>query len=250
MSPADALNSPVFLLDKPGDVVEKLRVMARQRSLVSLTIAAGGTSLGSMVVAVLPERGLVVLDPSANSRLNQQLLEAGSARCETQVNGIEAQFDLSGFREADLDGQTLLAASIPERLFWRQRRAYYRVTVPLGRLVKCRVQLRGEGSADFAVHNLSIVGIALLDNAALLRETATTGQILGPCRLLVPGLDEDHFSLELRNRVEPLRRDDLLSAVRLGAAFRGVGRSFEIKLQKYIFELEREFRRGQDPEGN
>jgi flagellar brake protein len=250
MPPADDLNSSSFLLDKPGEVVEKLRVMARQRSLLSLTIAGSGGAMGSMVLTVLPERGLVVLDPSANSRLNRQLLEAASARCETQVNGIEARFDLSGFQQVDLEGQTLLAATIPDNLFWRQRRAFYRVSVPFGRVVKCRIQLRGEGAADFAVHNLSLVGIALLDNAALLRETATAGQILGPCRLLVPGLDDDQFSLELRNRIEPLRRDDLLSAVRLGAAFRGIGRSFEVKLQKYIFELEREFRRGQDANGS
>jgi c-di-GMP-binding flagellar brake protein YcgR len=203
-----------------------------------------------MVVAVMPERGVVVLDPSANGQFNRQLLAAGSARCETQVNGIEAHFELSGFKEATLDGQTLLAAAIPETLFWRQRRAYYRVTIPTGRIVRCRIQLREDGPAEFAVHNLSIVGIALMDSGGVLRETASTGQIFGPCRLLVPGLDDDHFSLELRNKVEPLRRDELWSALRVGAAFRGIGHTFEIKLQKYIFELEREFRREQDAGGD
>lgn len=245
MPPSNSLRSAAYLLDKPGDVVEKLRIMARLRSLVSLTID-GGPSVGSMVVAVMPERGLVVLDPSANVQMNRQLLAAARARCETQVNGIEAGFELGGFKEATLDGQTLLAAAIPETLFWRQRRAYYRVTIPTGRTVKCRIQLRNEGPAEFAVHNLSIVGVALMDSGGVLRETASTGQILGPCRLLVPGLDDDSFSLELRNKVEPLRREDLWSALRVGAAFRGIGNTFEIKLQKYIFELEREFRRERD----
>lgn len=239
-----------FVLDKPGEIVEKLRLMAKLHCLVSVQIGPRGPSLGAMIDRVLPEKGLVVVDPSVNGERNRQLLAAGRARCETQVNGIEAGFDLHGLREATLDGRQLFVAAIPETLFWLQRRAYYRVTIPIGRSVRCQAHLLGEGQLEFAVHNLSLVGMALLDGSGLLRQWGRAGQILKPCRLLVAGLDDEDFALELRNKIEPLRREDLLSATRVGLAFRGIGRGFEIKLQKYIFELEREFRREQDGAGS
>jgi c-di-GMP-binding flagellar brake protein YcgR len=236
-------NDSAFMVHGKGDIVEKLRMMEKLRSVVSVTLADEGYKLGTIIVKVFPERDLLALDISADSMATRRMLEAASADCEAMVNGVEARFSLCGFRAATIDGEDVVAATLPQGLFWLQRRSYYRVVVPASRFMKCRIALPNDDVADFPVLNLSLVGIALLDKTGVLQQWGRPGDVLGPCTLRVPGFDGDEFALEVRNKAETTRLSEFRANLRMGLAFREIGRNFEIKLQKLIFEIERELRR-------
>jgi c-di-GMP-binding flagellar brake protein YcgR len=246
MAESVANNESAFILRARGDIVEKLRLMERKRSVLSVTTGDSGDKLSTVIVKVLADRGLVGLDVSTNPAANRRLLQSGAADCETMVQGVEAHFRLRGIQAATLNGEDLIAAEIPDSLFWLQRRSYYRVVIPPGRFLKCRVTLPNGEITDFSVLNVSLVGIALLDSSKLLWQWGREGQLLGPCWLRSPGMEEEEFALEVRNKVETTRINEFRTNIRVGLAFRGMGHQYEIKLQKLIFELEREWRRETD----
>lgn len=236
----------VYTVRARGDVIEKLKMMEKARSILTVSVGGDDYKFGTIIVKVVTEKGMVALDLGANPATTQRVLEASFIRCETHVNGVEARFELKGMCAATLGGAELIAAEIPEELFWFQRRSFYRVVVPASRFIKCRVTLPNDEMADFPVHNLSLVGMALLDKSGLLWQWGRPGQTFGPCRLRTPGFEDEEFALEVKNKVETTQLADYRANMRIGLAFREIGRNFEIQLQKLIFELERELRRESD----
>jgi c-di-GMP-binding flagellar brake protein YcgR len=231
-----------YTLKSKGEINEKLVMMEKTRSLIALSLAGLPNGCSTRIAKVLPEKGLLALEINGEKQVNEKLLAATRIGCSSQVNGIECHFELGKLKEATLHGQNLFAAEFPASLFWQQRRRFYRVPIPYSAVLKCKVTLPNEEVQEFEVLNLSVLGLALLDKSGQLRTWGRIGQTFRRCKLYTAGLEDEEFSLEIRNKVETTRSNDRNHAVRVGFAFQDTTRSFEVKIQKLMYEMERELR--------
>ena len=227
-----------YVLTGKGEILERLRIMERQKILV--TAIPGGQSSGfiTTIVKVLPEKGMLALDASPNPSLNADVMDAESVSFEAQVDGIAAHFTATEVCEATLDGQQVFAVPIPASLYWLQRRSFFRVPVLLSLRVKCRIPLTAEQVTEFDVLNLSLRGVAIQDRSNQFRAAADVGTHFSNCTLDAPGLKGEPFGLELRNIIQVKGLEGRSSSWRLGFEFSKLSGSFEVGLQKLIYELE------------
>lgn len=232
---------PGYTLHSRGDIVEKFRLMQKKRCLMTAHREDSRVNLITAVVEVLPERGLVAFDVSANEALNRRFASAGQVVFIGQVDGVKSRFAVDGLTAATLRGQPVLAAALPETLYWQQQRKYYRVAPPMNMAVKCKVAVQGVWH-EFEVYDLSISGLALCDRRQRLGEAIEIGHVLEECVLDIPRHGELRLVLEVRDKV-PLVRSLPPGGQRVGCAFRQLGRAAEVHLQKFVFEIELRKRR-------
>jgi c-di-GMP-binding flagellar brake protein YcgR len=235
--PADTNESqgPYVLIGR-GEIIETLKLMQSKKCLLSAQPDGKSLSFVTTVVQVMPEKGLVVMDLSENSSVNQQLLAAQQVVFRGQVDGIQSRFTLTRLAEATLNGQTVLAAPIPDSLYWRQQRRFYRVAIPVAMPAKCVVKL-DDKPVEFGIADISLSGLALIDKTNRLGDSFSVGQILEECRLILPGHGDVTLGLEVRNKVAMTWINPPVGQ-RVGCVFRGASRNFEISLQKFIYEIE------------
>ena len=230
-----------YTLRVRGEIIEKLKLMQAKKCLLSAQPDGKDSSFVTTIVQVMPERGLVVMDVSENPGLNQPLLAARQVVFRGQVDGIPSRFTLAGLAEATLNGQSVLAAPIPDSLYWPQKRKLYRVAIPAAVRARCIVGL-DDTSVEFGIADISVSGLSLIDKDERLDGSFPVGHIFEGCRLIVPGRDEAMLGLEVRNKVA-VTRANRPAGQRVGCAFRGISRGFETSLQKFIYEIELEKKR-------
>lgn len=230
-----------YTLRGKGDIVEKLRLMLQKRCLVTAHHQGSKANLVTAIVAVMPEKDLVVFDVGASDSLNRQFAKAGPLVFTAQVDGVRSRFVVEGLIEASLRGEPVFAAPLPESLFWHQQRKFYRVLIPMALPVKCQLALAGD-QLEFAVYDLSISGLALCDKYARIGEGIETGLLLKECKLWVPQHGDIPMALEVRNKLPQARLNPPLGQ-RVGCAFHDLSPGAEIHLQRFIFEMELRLKR-------
>lgn len=230
-----------YTLKGRGDILEKLNLMLKKKSLLSAQPKGSSASFVTTVVKVLPDKGLVALDISENPSINQRFLAADETVLSARVDGIQARFTVGAIREATLNGQTVFAAALPESLFWLQQRKFFRVTIPLSLTSKCVINDPGM-ALELGVIDLSISGLALFDKHTLIGAEIEAGHRFQRCSLILPELAELTLGLEVRNKV-PLTHGNPPPGQRVGCQFHDLTRQGEIAIQKFIYEIEMQKKR-------
>lgn len=241
IDPPDPLAA--YTLTDKQSILDKLRMIQRSGSL--LTVVENGVRGGvaSSIVKVLPDKGVIALEAVGNKERSRNLVAAQDLMFRAVVNGADVRFKAGSLKEATLDGQDVLAVPIPNSLVWVQRRECYRVPLYRSATVICRVPLPNDEVVEFEVLNISLMGLALLDRSGRLNYWGRVGQIFSNCRLLIDDFRDEPVSLEIRNKRSTKGPAARGASTRVGFAFRNLSRSFARKLQRYINELERERRR-------
>ena len=230
-------NTEKFLLHSRGEIIQKLRMLAKDKCLISAHFNAGQDSLITAVIDVLKEKELLVLDYGSNEKVNQKLLDAKRIVFKTQHHGITAQFSATNIIKAKLKGQPVFAVPLPEDLLWVQRREYYRIRVPLGAPIECHYTDDNGETRVHTVIDLSSGGVALSDPDYHFDLEDAAGTVLHNCRVTIPEFGEGQVSLEIRNQL-PLKFDDPGSGQRIGCSFVNISPDFESTIQRYIHQTE------------
>lgn len=230
-------NAEKYLLQSRGEIIQKLRMLAKDHCLISAHFNAGKDSLITAVIDVLKEKELVALDYGSNEAVNQKLLNADRIVFKTQHNGITAQFSAKSIIKAKLKGQPVFAVPLPEDLLWVQRREYYRIRIPLGMPIECHYTDENGETRTHTVIDISSGGVALADPDYSFDLEDAAGVILQNCRITLPEFGEGLVSLEIRNQL-PLKFDDPGAGQRIGCSFVSIGSDFEASIQRYIHHIE------------
>jgi len=230
-------NVEKYLLHSRGEIIQKLRMLAKDRCLISAHFNAGQDSLITAVIDVLKEKELLVLDYGNNEKVNQKLLNAERVVFKAQHHGITAQFSAKNIIKAKLKGQPVFAISLPEDLLWVQRRDYYRIRVPLGMPIECHHTDENGETRIYTVIDLSSGGIALSDPDYHFDLEDAAGTVLQDCRIILPEFGKGLVSLEIRNQL-PLKFDDPAAGQRIGCSFVSISADFETHIQRYIHHIE------------
>lgn len=226
-----------YLLYSKPEITRVLRDLAKKPEIITAYINGGPRYFLTAVIAVLPERDMVVLDYGADEEANALALRAERLVCVTRFERVNVRFTCMGIQRAKYQGRTVLAAPLPESVYRPQRREYFRVTTPTVIPLRIRVPQPNGTAVELAVLDLSCGGAGMYDPTKTF--TGEPGELIKGCELELPGFGRIVFDLEIRNHV-PSQRNDGTPMLRIGGQFRGLSNDGTALLQRYLHKLQLE----------
>jgi c-di-GMP-binding flagellar brake protein YcgR len=214
------------------------------------------------VVAVVPEKNLVLLDIGSNAEANQRALSASRIVCVTELDGVRIQMSVEALHRAQFEGHDVFGMSIPESLLRLQRRESYRVSTPRGDPPLCII---GDARALGVPDEMDIVDISCGGIALALPPGAVeigTGVRFGRCRIALRELGKDTSFGALYGSTHSLGHAEGVEVItdllvrgtfdirfpngsvhrRVGCEFIGMRERERALIQRYVNKAERERR--------
>jgi c-di-GMP-binding flagellar brake protein YcgR len=237
---ADMENWHDFEVGSRREIIALLRAIADHRQGVLIAPQGSDETAVTTIVEVDADAGVLLLDRPAEVALVQRLLGSSVLSCETSLDKIRIFFGTDRLEPALHNGLPALKMAIPDSLIRLQRREYYRMTTPLTNPVRITIPMPAElggGQGVFPLADISVGGIAILDNQFLLGDTI--GKTYVECRIELPDLGNVTTGLQIRNTHEITLLNNKTNR-RLGCQFTDMGRGAAAAVQRYITKLERE----------
>ncbi|MDX9884885.1 flagellar brake protein [Thauera sp.] len=229
-----------FMLRGKRQVAQLLQDLIERRCLISAH-TGGGHSFMTAVLRVDAERERVVLDASPDADANRRALAAERVQCVTVLDHIRIQFALGGVSSAQEKSHPALSTPFPKEMLRLQRREFYRLKVPLAHEVTCLLQAEdlARKPVRVSVRVVDIsgggIGIMMAPDAAEL----VIGAELPGCTLRLPDGEPIDLTLEVRNITRLTQRNGV-EMLRVGLRFAELPRAADARIQRYIFNTERE----------
>ena len=219
-----------------------LRAIREQKALVVMHFPDNNEVLFTCIVDVDAERGDLVLDYPNNEQTCRRALAAETLICTTTHDEVKVQFKAEALRKVRHKGRDELCCDIPEALLRVQRRNSFRVQTPQADPLKCVIHLPDgiePPSAEVIVLDISCGGIAVIDHHP--RIAMEPGMIYEHCEMVLPGIGEVEFKLQVKDTFTHTLRNGL-NCKRVGCAFVDMHESTRAAVQRYIILRERELR--------
>jgi c-di-GMP-binding flagellar brake protein YcgR len=222
------------------EIVALLRSIAEKKQLVRMLAHGEADVSVTSVLEVDGDSGTVLLDPTISAEQNGRILAAGQISFETSLDKIRILFGASSLTPATFHGSPAFRMSLPDSLIRLQRREYYRMPTPVSNPVRAVFTLLpelGGGSGAFPLADISVGGIAILDNRLVLGDTIGSKYL--DVKIELPEVGTVTTNLQVRNSIEMTLLNSKTNR-RLGCEFIDISRGNLAAVQKYITKLERE----------
>lgn len=228
-----------YEIGSPREIASLLRQIGEKNQPVRMLVQGEQdvcvTSLLDMDVGA----GTMLLDCSIDRAQNLRILAKRRLRFETTLDKIRIVFMAEDVESATYENRPALRCAIPASLIRLQRREFYRMETPLASPVRVTIPLLKEGGGigeAFTLSDISVGGLALLDNKLLLG--FGLGHKLTGCTLALPD-GAVGATLMICNTTE-LTLLNGKRCRRVGCAFADLSRGSLASVQRYITKLERE----------
>lgn len=227
-----------YVVRDPVQIRALMRALIDQRATLTAQVDGRGPSFPSAVLEV--EEGTLLLDGSARPAVNRRVAGAGFLLCCAQVDGVAMQFRGQQPRELEQGGYVAFRTTLPEELFYLQRRSLYRLEVSGDDSPWCRIPdpAGGEPLRLRAV-DISAGGMAVLLPAD--QRLLEPGQRYPGCVVELPGDADMTVDLAVRSLISQSRADGL-PQLRVGLRFENLPGGAETAIQRHIFRVDRERR--------
>jgi len=223
------------------EIVALLRQIGEHNQLIRMLIKGEADVCVTSILAVDEDSNTVILDRSIDPAQNARMAGAARVKCETTLDKIRILFGAANLAPTTWRGEPAMRADIPPTLIRLQRREYYRMSTPVTNPVRVLIPVPMDGGdggmSVFALHDISVGGIALFDNR--LQLGPALGRVIEGCRIELPEIGPIATSLEIRNSLEMTLLNHKPTR-RLGCQFVDMSRGALASVQRYITKLERE----------
>ncbi|MDR2690358.1 MAG: flagellar brake protein [Azoarcus sp.] len=239
-----------YLLRGRVQIRQILRELITSNAMISLHLFPSGASFLSTLLALSEDEEWLFFDVSPSEIVRRHALEAEHVLCVTQLNKIRIQFRLASGSEIPVDGRPAFAALVPDEILRMQRRDAFRLQVPLSHHLSCLLppgvvehahshdkEKDKDRRAEAIVVDISAGGLSIEIPAG--KTTPTVGDKFEDCQLKLPNALPVIVSLEVRNHGRRIRGNGK-EVLRLGCSFISLNHQAESRIQRYIFQAERE----------
>ena len=100
-----------FLIYSQTEIMQKLRMLQKNRSIVTAYFDDGKQTLLTAVIDVLTDKKMVLLDYGPDEAMNNALVAARKVVFKSQMQGVTAKFSIRDVKKAKYQGQAVLLAS-------------------------------------------------------------------------------------------------------------------------------------------
>lgn len=221
------------------EIVSLLRQIGEKNQLVRMLIQGEQDVCVTSLLDMDADAGTLTIDCSIDRAQNVRILAKQRIRFETTLDKIRIVFVVDHMASTTYEDRPALRCAIPASLIRLQRREYYRMETPMVNPVRVTIPLAletGVGNEVFTLSDISVGGVAIMDNKLLLGQSH--GQKLTGCMLALPD-GVVSTTLVVRNTTE-LTLLNGKKARRVGCEFLDLSRGSLAIVQRYITKLERE----------
>lgn len=223
-----------FLLHNANEIRIELVNLSKKPDIISAYFNEGREFILTAVLAVMNDRGIVVLDVGPNDNITRRAIDSGKLVCTTRSNGVPVKFTCTRLLSAKYQGKPAIAAALPESLYRKQRREYFRVQMPRIQSPQLTLHNAQGQQLNLKVLDLSFGGLSLCDlegqfNPEMLDE-------FHHCRLSLPEFGELLVDIQIRNHCQYNTGREALP--RFGATFVRLGAQENLQLQRYLYHLQ------------
>jgi c-di-GMP-binding flagellar brake protein YcgR len=231
-----------FILSSRQEIIFYLRLLAKQRSLVTVYINNGQNFFLSSIIAIDEIKNQVILDPSSDPENNTLALAARQITLLAKLDHVEMQLRLNGVVTGMQQGQNVLVAAFPEAILRLQRREFFRLEPPMATPIHCKLSTKQEGgqsrNVELTLSDISGGGISLIGPLEMAADFSRDS-LFQDCRLEIPGEGVIPVNLRVRKVIEISARSGEHS-LRIGCEFVNLPSSRLAFIERYITRIERE----------
>lgn len=231
-------NQDKYLLRAKKQIVQTLRLLAKNKCIITASFNAGKSSFVTVVIDVLPDRNAVILDYGRDEAVNKKLLDIQQVTFIASYHGIDSRFSSDQILRKEFDGGTVFVVPIPDRLYWFEKREYYRVRTPLNVQASCKIPFEtvdGDETQSLNVTNISITGMGLIEREDSLLSKSLGKRITG-CQLLLPE-HQGEVILEIRHRT-PIATENESEDHTVGCAIISPDHHLQSKIMQFMRAIE------------
>ncbi|QBE64850.1 flagellar brake protein [Pseudoduganella lutea] len=235
----DTENWHDFEVGSRREIIALLRAISDKKQDVRAAARDGAEVYTTAILDVDGDTDTVLIDRPLDPEHERRLL-SGEVSFETSLDKIRIFFNADQLHATLHDGKPALKMTVPASLIRLQRREYYRMATPLTNPVRVSIPLPpelGDGVGVFPLADISVGGIAILDNQFALGDAI--GHDYTECRIELPDLGNVTVGLQVRNMLDMTLLNNRPNR-RLGCQFTDMGRGAAAAVQRYITKLERE----------
>ena len=254
---AEDSSVPVFEIDQADiygsyflrnrmEILRILRTLEKRRTSVTLYLDEGTQFWLSSIVAVDEESGLIFVEPSNQTTLNDFASKAKHATLSATLDRVKIQIRLNSLSVSNIAGKAVFSAPLPENLLRLQRREFFRLETPLAYPLRCKIATNHDERIEvfnLALFDISGGGLSLIGKVEH-AEKFSLGELFKDCRLEIPGESVLSVNLQIQEILKiALPNGD--HQLRLGCEFVNLPGTRLTMIERYITRLERE-RKGRE----
>lgn len=239
---ASAADEDRYAITSRLDILAILRDLRDRHAMIALYYGAEGNSLLTTLLLVEPDKGSILLDCSKDETLNQTIRGSKKLVAIASQRGVRIQFVLERVEQVTHDGAPAFRGQLPTRMVRIQRREYYRLTLPSGNPIHCRIPLPEHTTRkvlDVNLVDISVGGIGIIgyppdvefDSAIVYRG----------CRIDLPYIGAINFAMQIRSTFRVTLQGGQ-AMKRSGCQFVDMPEPTVSQIQRYILQHERERR--------
>lgn len=197
-----------------------------------------GDAFLTTLLAVLPEKNLLIFDCSGSTEANRGFLQSEHSVLSGRPDGIHVQFAIGPATETIYAGSKAFATALPGYLVRLQRRESFRVDIPRARPLEVWGRLFDGALLKLPAHDISVAGICLV--APELPVGLVVGGRLERCHCQLPDDKHELFFAATVQHLTPQEGRSGQHSWRIGLQFRETTPADERRIQRYIDRIERE----------
>lgn len=134
-------NDDSAMLHNKAMIINNLSLLVKNKCMVSADLG-GKESVLTALIAVNHKENTIILDYGSSEHLNKRLLAHSHVKFSTVFNGIQVAFVADKITKVKYQKEDAFQISIPNSLYWYNRREYYRVNVPIMNPGICEIALK------------------------------------------------------------------------------------------------------------
>lgn len=220
----------------PMQIAALLKKVKDSRTLIQVTLPGRATEYNSALLDIQPEQGYLLLDELTPAEGHQLLTAQCELTATIRLRGVDMRFTGTVQEIGGQAGIAYYRVEFPQRLYYRQRRAAYRVRLGMGLLIPFNIAREDGKPYQGRLDDISLGGLG----AELKQQTPfDPGDLLPGCAIQLPNGDKIDCEIEVRY----ISKDQQHKKFHLGARFVNLDRTHQHILQRFVAEAERELMR-------
>jgi flagellar brake protein len=218
----------------PSEIAIVLRMMVQRGDM--LTVAGAKGQIVTQLLEVDPREGRIVFDWGGVEDANRALLLEKQLQFKGAPEGVRVDFATDAAQATDFEGRAAFVVPFPEKLYYFQRREFFRVSTPMADPYRAHGVFADGTTFRCEVQDVSLGGIALRTDSSRLAETEK-GTLFNGVTLDLGPFGSLDLDLEL---ISPRSFTTATGVVRYAVGFRFIALSAaaEGTLQRLITKIE------------
>lgn len=244
-------NLAQYLITQPKQVLSHLKLLSKNRCLVSAAFGSGEKD--TFITAILDideKKQTITIDCSPKEYLNKKLLDSLIIKFSTSYQGITVSFEGRRVKKARTPEQPAFIIPIPGSILWLQRRQFYRTRSPLSKNSYCTIcfvdpETEEQTNVDFKLYDLSASGFSFLfdtEDSSKFSSLLSTATHFENCKLVLEGEKGQPLSFEVRHRLTTINPNNQQKIERIGCRITNATPRTESTILRYMQIIDRELK--------